>query len=744
MKLTFSPLGLLLLVSAPSFALTLEQGDQHWQIDPDTLAISLKQDSQTFTINQGSLQIDGQTQQATQVTQSAEQAAWTLKPSGVQISAQLQQGLNIHFRWPSADGIERQAPKVLRWFDLSETSTQTLLLPFDEGMRVPTDNPTWTRYLIDNHSGANTTQDLKMPFWSAQQGEHFISYQLLNATNNQLHFSEQQNKLDLQAEHWFTPLNQSEPFSVRITVGDEMLAGAKAYRDWREAAGLRVSHAEKRKANPQIEKMIGASHVYLFGRDLIAVQDVVDWWGLRDWFWRSEFTPSPELQKELASLKKGPDWLNQYQKKLLVGEISQALNQKLNADPLSIQAQYQAAQQRKAWLTEHAGAYLKPSDQWGQGLAQPMISTLQQAGLSKLWLGLDNWMPAFYQPQVVDSAKQAGYLIGVYDSYNTAIEKGINDSWLTAQLPDRMRENCAIEKADGTLQLGFRGNGFYLNPACELGYVKQRVQDILHFGRFNSLFLDVDGTAMAREDYRSRSNETAMLAAFNTRMQDIANTPTLILGSEDGNALTTQGLVFAHGMETVGFGWTDKAMKSDKQSPYYLGKWYPDEKPDFFFKSAQVKEPYRSLLFAPEYKVPLYQVVFHDELISSHHWHSDSLKFSNVKAVRDLRAMLFNTPAMVHLSRDETRKNSARIEQLKHYQQGFLPLHEQLWDKALIDFRWLDKQGQVQQTRFSDGSILIANFSTQPFRLTHGHTITPHTLLATLSNGKSFSWQPMR
>ncbi len=254
MKLTFSSLGLLLLVSAPSFALTLKQGDQHWQIDPDTLAIILKQDSQTFAINQGCLQIDGQTQQATQLTQSAEQATWTLKPSGVQVSAQLQQGLNIDFRWPSAHEIERQAPKALRWFDLSEASTQTLLLPFDEGMRVPTDNPTWTRYLIDNHSGANTTQDLKMPFWSAQQGEHFISYQLLNATNNQLHFSEQQNKLDLQAEHWFTPLNQSEPFSVRITVGDEMLAGAKAYRDWREAAGLRVSLAEKRKANPQIEK----------------------------------------------------------------------------------------------------------------------------------------------------------------------------------------------------------------------------------------------------------------------------------------------------------------------------------------------------------------------------------------------------------------------------------------------------------------------------------------------------------
>ncbi|QJY41244.1 hypothetical protein HND97_15990 [Vibrio cholerae] len=69
---------------------------------------------------------------------------------------------------------------------------------------------------------------------------------------------------------------------------------------------------------------------------------------------------------------------------MLVGEINQALNKKFNADPSSIQAQYQAAQRLIAWLTEHAGVYLKPCDHWGQGLAQPMISTLKNAGLSKL------------------------------------------------------------------------------------------------------------------------------------------------------------------------------------------------------------------------------------------------------------------------------------------------------------------------------------------------------------------------
>ncbi|HGM4762395.1 TPA: glycoside hydrolase [Serratia marcescens] len=42
---------------------------------------------------------------------------------------------------------------------------------------------------------------------------------------------------------------------------------------------------------------------------------------------------------------------------------------------------------------------------------------------------------------------------------------------------------------------------------------------------------------------------------------------------------------------------------------------------------------------------------------------------------------------------------------------AFRPLHQALWDKALFDFRWLDRDGWVQQTTFSDGSTLAANFT---------------------------------
>ncbi|MGF1716572.1 glycoside hydrolase [Photobacterium chitinilyticum] len=770
---TITPLFISLTVamsfSAYSSEIQLTQNNQRISIDPASLQISWQKQRHNLSVNQAALAINGQPQRATQLSKNAEnQASWLLKPSNVEVSATFDKSLKLVFAVRNETAIKRNHPIKLTWFDLAEHKTQNLLIPFNEGMRVPTNNKTWIRYLSEEHSGSNTTQDLKMPFWTTEQDGLFVNYQLLTATDNELNFAQSQKKLDIQATHNFTPLNRDQAFSVQITLGSDALAGAKQYREWRIKQQKAQPLSAKLNDNPEVEKLIGASHVYLFGRDAFAVEDVKDWWGLKDWYFsQPNLEPSQEATKELNNLHQGQDWLSNYHKRLLVESINQSVNLAFPVVPTMpdsnrIKEQYQAAEQRKNWLAKHAGRYLISPERWGQAISQDMVNNLKKAGLEKLWLGFDNWMPAFYQPQVINQAKEAGYLVGTYDSYNTAIPPGVNDTWLTAQLPREMRETCAIEKANDQKQKGFRGNGFYLNPACRRDYVEQRIKDIIHFGRFNSLFLDVDATAMAREDYsesEARMNSDSMkhdgvnlggmsqadmLTAFNDRMQWIATVPNVLLGSEDGNSLTTQGIAFAHGMETVGFGWTDPDMKSNRRSPYFLGAWYPDLKPDFFFKSAQVKEPYKTLLFAPQYRVPLYQTVFHDEVINSHHWHSDSLKFSNVQMERDLIAMLYNTPAMVHLSRDEANSIKApRLQALAHYQKGFAPIHKQLWDKAMVDFQWLDQQGLLQQTRFSDGSKIIANFSEQTQETEDQKQIPSGAILALLSNGEKVQWRSL-
>ncbi|MGC8068951.1 glycoside hydrolase, partial [Salmonella enterica] len=73
----------------------------------------------------------------------------------------------------------------------------------------------------------------------------------------------------------------------------------------------------------------------------------------------------------------------------------------------------------------------------------------------------------------------------------------------------------------------------------------------------------------------------------------------LVLGSEDGNALTSKPLLFAHGIQSWGFGWTDAAMRKQAKSPYYLGKWWPDEAPQVFFQPARLKPRYLKTVFNP-------------------------------------------------------------------------------------------------------------------------------------------------
>ncbi|GEM77573.1 glycoside hydrolase [Vibrio sagamiensis] len=714
-------------------------------VSPQTLAIEWN----NLSINQPGLHVEQKMPQSYQIlAKSDNTATWQIQPSGLNISASLiNRKLSLSLSLPNNGHVSRQHPIDVQWFNLDQSKSQTLYLPFSEGMRVPLDNSIWANFLINNYSGANTTQDLKMPFWTVKQGGRFINYMLTTPTNNALTFNTVDGRIDMSATHQFTQLSAKQSLDLVITLGDSPLSGAVTYRQYRQKTGLANPLTNKLSHNKELKKLIGASHVYLFGTDPLSINDVKDWWGLKDWYiGASGLTIPSNVKHELLGFDRQQGWFSQYHKQLLLDSISNSMTNKFNVDSPTLSNntigdQYHAAQSIYHWLEQHAGDYLVPPSQWGQALSSDMLDNLKQAGVNKLWLGFENWMPSFYHPEITQKAKQQGFLVGVYDSYNTALMKGSNDSWLTANLPEEIRLGCAIELANGEKTLGFRGNGFYLNPNCHLNYVKKRMLDIARYGQFNSVFLDVDATAMAREDYRDNTTQTAMLTAYNQRLGWLAEQKGIILGSEDGNSLTSTGIAFAHGLETVGFGWTDIEMTKNHHSQYYLGRWYPGHKPAYFFKAVQVKEPYRTLLFAPQYRVPLYQAVFHDEIINTHHWHSDSLKFSNVKTERDLIAMLYNTPAMVHLTRDEALSvNSERITQLKHYQDGFSPIHQQLWDQALISHSWLDKRGNVQQTTFSDGSTITANFKSVPFQY-NGTLISSYSILAKLANGNIVKWQ---
>lgn len=712
---------LMLVWGLPAAAVLLHQGSVQYDIDPATLQIS----AGSTLVNQP------QTPQNVSVLQaSAVQVSWCWPAQSMQITARIEGG-DLRLTFNSAQ------PQTLNWFTLP-TQASTLLLSIGEGSRIPLDNSTWQSYLLNEMANLDTNWDLKLPLWSQEQEGKIYSWLLLTPFSNRISFSKATPHLQMRASHEFNRFNQQQPFEILLHSGDTPLSGAIRYREYLQQSAQFSSLRDKIRIAPEGEKLLGATHIYLWGSMLLAQEDIKDWTGLL------RFLRSPagarlwqglnkEAQKTIQQLngRKPEGW----QLQALANAVNEALVAQipLNATPdqeTFLQAQQQRAVKVRQWARDHLATYLTPPDQWGQGLSVPVIDALHQAGLSRLWLGTDNWTADFLHPQAVTRAKKAGYLIASYDSYDTAIPPGINDSWLTAQIPGELREKCAIVRADGSKKPGFGGEGYYLNPGCMLPYSQQRMRALTQLARLNSLFLDVDGTGMVSDDYQPEhpTGAAQMAKARNARMAWYSNTLKLPLGSEDGNAVAARHIMFAHGMETWGFGWGDKDMHQNKSSPYYLGAWWPNEQPATFFKPAKVKQPWLTVEFDPRYRLPLYQAVFHDAVISTHHWSYDNLKFNDVKTTRELLSQLYNTPPLFNLSRSTLQ---ARLSEIIKADAAFRPLHLVLWDKSLTDFRWLDMGGWVQQTTFSDGSVLIANFSSKPF-----NEIAARSLQARLADGR--------
>jgi hypothetical protein len=75
-------------------------------------------------------------------------------------------------------------------------------------------------------------------------------------------------------------------------------------------------------------------------------------------------------------------------------------------------------------------------------------------------------------------------------------------------------------------------------------------------------------------------------------------------------------------------------------------------------------------------------------------------------------------------------------------------MHKILWNKALVDFKWLDKKGLIQQTTFSDGSVIFANFSAQDYSFQshsddseQNNTIPAKSIYAIMSNHREIVWR---
>ncbi|MGY3855040.1 glycoside hydrolase [Aeromonas aquatilis] len=660
------------LFSLPAEALTLANDQWRIELDPATLAAEAVLPSGKHLL----ISSPGPRQPVTALQQEGERASWLTRADGeVRALARLE-GNRLILTLSRATAGELVWPRV-------PAGAQALMLPIHEGFRIPVEHPAWRQALAQEYQGINTTEDLTLPLVGLDHGDQQLAILFANPFNNRLTFTPGKDGIALTATHSVNRLNLADPYEVAVSLqpGSDWLAAGKAYRSWLQARGELVSLESKLAAVKDGKRLIGASHLYLWGERLLVPQDVKSWPALRH--------------------------------------------------PGQQPADFAA---RRTLAATQLGAALNEPQSWGDGSSAKMIAALKQAGLPKLWLGLPQWTAGFAAPEGIALAKAAGYLIAPYDSYDTALPEGNRQqSWLTAQMGQDIYQRCGIMQENGRRKSGFQNSGVYTNQACVRLVMEQRVPWLQQASHYNSWFLDVAATGMVFDDFDPAKPTTQSQDAQNRMagMAWIARSQGVLVGSEEGGAVANRTAAFAHGPQTSCFGWQDPDMRRNKRSPYYLGAWYPDYQPAFFFGQSHLKPGYQALYFDPALRLPLFQSVFHDSIVTTHHWTMDSLKFRESRQVTELLQQLYNVPPLLNLSLDSA---SVRIPYLKGLDAFFRPLHERLYNQPLTGFRWLDKRGVVQQSEFADGTRLIANFGSATELA--GIKLAAQSVLALLPDGR--------
>ena len=675
-------------------------------------------------------------------------ADWVWKKSNMSIHAELvNDDLKLSF--------STTIPQSLLWMQQpTDKLRKGMIWPLGEGSYAPSHSKTFSQYFASHYvSPMNTTEDLSLPLWEMDYGNYSYSWLLLNPWNNTIRFKALGDQLLVSAEHTFTPLNLHTPFTVMLhlgTTGDK-LSGAKRYRQWLQHTGKFVSMKTKLKEIPEGKKLLGAPQIYLWdGGVLLSTNNITDWKGLVQALQHpqqsglSSLTEkmSKETRKTIQQTSAIHPYL--YQKYTIIDGLNAAENalnpyqQKANS-PSYIYDMQKAIRQEENNLFTLLKPYVAPENRWGGGFSLSVIDKLHKAGLTHLWLGLPDWRAAMTRPQVVSQAKKDGYVVATYDSYNTALSPKSTMDWLTAHMGATVYKACYIENQHKQVKVGFHHRGRYVSPECVMPYFKNRTSELENSLHLNGWFLDADATGMVYENYQPayQSSQKEDSIARGKRLRYLGKKYHIIVGSEEGSSTQAANVFFGQGVDAPVFAWGNKAMFHEKSSKYFRGGYWPTGQPTLFFKSIPLQKEFAEVLFNPVYRVPLFQAVFHDSEITTFHWFNGLLKYKGVAAEREITQMLYAEPPLYHLN---AMTASARIREIRYADKFFQPLGQMLATKSLVKFKWLNTARTLQETKFSDGTTLFANFDSQP------HTIKTHrlhamSLLEVEPNGKTRSFQ---
>ena len=313
--------------------------------------------------------------------------------------------------------------------------------------------------------------------------------------------------------------------------------------------------------------------------------------------------------------------------------------------------------------------------------------------------GLLNGRPS---PQDMAEIAAKGWLVGEYDNY-----EDINDSETIARAKAPVKEH-AVVKADGEFMTAWVTRDKDMNPIHT--YMKQCtavmtkcarivIPDVLKTYPYNTRFLDVTTATGLKECYSpihplDRRQDQACREELCAYVGDELG---LVAGGEHGRYYDVRYLDYHEGMMGGGaYSWPAGYLRDVKTRE-------------------EVSERYLKYGINPAFRVPMFELVFHDCVVNYWYWgatndylHQVAPEITDRKTAMNV---LYGTPPMMWANSHGLRWGVPEERQMMIdiYRQT-CKLHEVVADQEMLSHEYLTPDRMLQRSTFADGTVCTVNF----------------------------------
>ena len=356
---------------------------------------------------------------------------------------------------------------------------------------------------------------------------------------------------------------------------------------------------------------------------------------------------------------------------------------------------------------------------WDTGRDVSVLQEMKQAGIGKLFILWDSNHTPYPKPGYDNAIRSLGYCAGGYELFTDLHPSDSVYYDYDWNGPLRLKHGVypgefnrlAARKADGSTYSNQFGT--YACPAAMQEKIRWKLDKVVKEYPHDGLFLDVYQANGLYECYNPEHPVTreGYAKAILENYKYIQDRYGFFLGGEWGADFAVPVSVFNHGMMTLQWPWWGSEI-DDKESPYYYGDWKNHERPSIMLTTTKAGPTYYRWCLNEAIRVPLYELVYHDAVVSSWRWEDGNPRYPELWWKKDLFNMLYGSAPLWIL--DRTLWETYRDQYVDSYGTVCSWLSQIATDE-LTDHRFLTEDGKVQMSTFSSGKSIIVNFSDSAF-----------------------------